>query len=717
MGKLFRRLSALLHRRLLQQEFEDEMAAHREMMPPDRQRNFGNALRLREQAADQWGFAWVDHLRQDLLYGFRSFRRAPGFTLTAIAVLSLGIGVNLAEVHFFNAFLHRLNVRDIDSLCRFYRITRQRTESGFSVPEIEFYRRNNTVLSAVIAETDVRGVYHGRDSVDLRCSMVSGNYFGELGITPQYGRLLNDQDDQPGAPPVAVLGYAYWQSRFGGDPGIVTKTIRLNDKPVQVVGIAAADFAGLVFQPAPVWMPLSQYPYLTGDDRMLTDYGIGRTAMLGRLKPGISLQAAQSEFRSLTAELRRQQPRYLDASEWLKAQPPELPPNSSPAAVLLLTTCILLVLLVLFSACANLGNMLLARGLARQREIEIRLAIGAGRWRLIRQLMTENLLLAALASVAALFVARVSVQLLLRITDAPSHIRIVTDWRIVLASAALALVSTLAFGLAPAVQIVRRGPKATRARRVLVGIQVAASCVLLILSSFFSRTIDRSFRTEVTFDYSGMALVDPAFYLHNYTAPQALQSAREIAASLRQVPGVEAASLTTVPPLQRAEVEYTSGQQLYLNEVDRSYFAMMRVPVVEGRIFEQADPDAVVVSQSAARKLWPNESPLGKTLLIAHRTRSVMGVVKDSGVNLVSAPDSVEAYLPIIGSSAVYTTIGCGRRIQPEQCPLRSGPLPPYPASSRWSSTSRASSTSVWTLSARWSKLWVRWQPLPVCSP
>src|SRR6266481_4952142 len=256
MRKFFRRLSALLNRRRLQQELAEEMAAHREMMPADRQHHFGSTLRFQEEAGDQWGWTWLDQFRQDFVYGIRSLGRSPGFTLTAIAVLSLGIGVNLAEIHLFNAVRHRLHVRDLDSLCQFFRVSREGTTGSFSVPAIEFYRRHNTVLSAVIAETYVSGVFHAEDSEDLRCSLVSGNFFGELGVTPMYGRLLDEQDGKPGSPPVAVLGYGYWQSRFGGDPGIVLKTIRLNGKPVQVVGIAPSQFGGLVQQPAPMWMPI-----------------------------------------------------------------------------------------------------------------------------------------------------------------------------------------------------------------------------------------------------------------------------------------------------------------------------------------------------------------------------------------------------------------------------------------------------------------------------
>ncbi len=657
MRKFGRRLYALFHRQRLQQELEDEMAAHREMMPLDRRQHFGSTLRLREEAADQWGWTWLDHFRQDIIYGARSLGRSPGFALTAIAVLALGIGVNLAEVHVFNAHFHHLQVRDVDSLAWFYRITREQVTSGFSMQEIDFYRRNNTVLSAIITETEVPGIYQAQDATDLRCSVVSGNYFVELGIRPLYGRLMNEQDDRPGSPPVAVLGYVYWQSRFGGDPRIVMQTVRLNDRPVQVVGVAPPEFGGLVRQKTQVWMPAARYPYLTGGDRLLSDYGTQRTSLVGRLKPGISREAAQAQFRSLTAGLRSQQPQYVDPDEWLKVQPPDAPPNPAPAAILVMSTCVLLVLLVLFSACANLGNMLLARGLSRQREMEIRLSLGAGRWRLIRQLMTESLLLAVVASVAALFIGKLAAQILFRITDAPSSMRAVTDWRIVAASAALGLGATFAFGLAPAFQAVRRGPRATRARKILVSLQVAVSCVLLILSSFFTRALHHTFQTEVTFDYAGMAVVDPAFYLHNYTPAQSRQMALDLVGRLRQVPGIDAASIATAIPLRRSRIERIATQQLYMNSVDPSYFPMMHLPLLQGRMFAPDEQGALIVSVSAAQKLWPNESPLGKSCLIGQRTRTVTGVVRDSGVNLMSNAQSVEVYAPIEDNDAAIALI------------------------------------------------------------
>ena len=227
------------------------------------------------------------------------------------------------------------------------------------------------------------------------------------------------------------------------------------------------------------------------------------------------------------------------------------------------------------------------------------------------------------------------------------YTRVDTDWRVVAACAVRGLVSTFAFGLAPAFQAVRRGPKATRARKVLVSVQVAVSCVLLIMSSCFTRAVQRSFRTEVLFDYAGMTMVDPALYFHNYTPAQARQAIQELAERVRQVAGIDAVSFATIPPLRRAHIEYVAAQELYVNLVDHSYFPMMRLPLLQGRLFGATEPEAAAIGESAARRLWPNQAALGKTCLIDHRTRTVTGVVKDSGVNLMTNPDSVEVYLPI----------------------------------------------------------------------
>ena len=668
MGKLFRRFWALANRRRLERELEEDMAAHRDMMHAERRHEFGSTLRLREESADVWGWTWLDQLRQDLLYSIRSLRHAPGFAIMAVAVLSLGIGVNLAEIHVFEAVLHRTHVRDVDSLVRMYQATRGGVAQWFSLPAGGFYRRHNTVLAAVISEMEVPALYYGDDAGDLRAAAISGNYFGELGVSPAYGRLVEEHDDEPGAPPVVVLGYGYWQARFGGDPAIVTKLIRLNGKPFRVAGIAAAEFGGLVRQPEDLWIPMAQYGHVTGDTRLAADFTARRMAVVGRLRPGTSRERAQAQLQLLAADMSKEFQDETTAESRLLLEPVETPPNKSPQVILLIGTMILLVLLVLLSACANLGNMLLARGLARQREIEIRLAVGAGRWRVIRQLLTENLLLAALASAASLLVGSAAARLTLRIIGAPPSLRISTDWRIVLACASLGVVATLAFGLAPALQTVRRGPKAARSRKVLVSVQVAVSCVLLIVSTFLMRGIRHSFGSEIHFDYTSMALVDPTFYMHRSTPATARQELLATAARLRRVPEVADVTMATIPPLRRTWIQHVDRQQLYLNAVAPSYFPVMGVRLLSGRIFGPGDGDAVVmVSESAARRLWPNESPLGKAIPIQGRDRTVIGVVIDSGVNLASNSDTVEAYTPIDDRNVVYATLFVRTRIDAAQ--------------------------------------------------
>ncbi len=656
-SKLFRRFAAFLHRRKLRDELENEMAAHREMMTADRLPHFGSTLRLQEETADVWGWTWLDQLRQDLAYGIRSLRRSPGFTATAIAVLSLGIGVNLAEIHFFNAAMHRLAVREPDSLCRFFRITKEGTSGNFSLRELEFYQRSNTVLSATVLETPVQSVFLDQDPEDLRCSLVSGNFFGELGVLPAYGRVLDEQDNKAGATPVVILAHALWQGRFAGDVAVVGRTIRLNNKPVQVVGVASPQFGGLVRQPTQIWAPMSSYSYLTGDSHSLADPSRVATSFFGRLKPGIPFQTVEAQFRSFTTTLQAQNLRPPDPSEHLRVVRADGIPNPKPEAILVMSTFAMLVFLVLLAACANLGNMLLARGIVREREIKIRLAVGAGRWRLIRQLLTESLLLAALASIAALAVARLSVGIIVRMIDVPAFVRLDTDWRIIAACAFLGIAATLAFGLAPALQTVRPGPKSTRARKVLVTVEVAVSCVLLILSTLLTRAVQQAFRTDLTFDVRGMAVLDPGFMIRGHKPAQARQAALDLLVRLQQVPGIDSATIVSIPPLQRISIERINGNPLYLNAVDPSYFDMMRLPLLQGRLFGATEMNGVVVSESAARRLWPNESALGKSLKIGGTPRAVAGIVKDSGVNVMVSPESVEVYTPLDDRNAPIATI------------------------------------------------------------
>jgi len=601
-----------------------------------------------DSAQNFWAVTWLERARQDFVYAVRRLRRSPGFTLGAVAVLSLGIGVNLAEFHVFNAVLFpKIAVRDVDSLRRISRKSKT-GNPGFPYAAAAFYREHNTVLSSIITESFGGTITLDDDPASLRATFVSGNYFSDLGALPAYGRLLDENDAKTGAPAALMLGYGYWQRHYGSDPSVVGRVIRLNGKPAQIVGVVSYDFGGLRNNVSPVWLPVTLHPYLMQGSKLLEDFGQGNTTLYGRIKPGVSDAAVEQQFTSLTAELQKRWPDYFKPGDRIQSELLNAVRIGSREAATL-APFILLILLILLSACANLGNMLLARGLAREREIEIRIAVGAGRWRVIRQLMTENLLLAVIGALAGLLVGHLTAKYLLHVLHAPPFIRIGTDWRILVVGAILTFFSALVFGLTPAIQTVRRGPKVTRARQVLVGVQVAASCVLLIMGSLLTRSILHELLVEVKFDYARMMVIDPEFYARDLKPSAARQTLVDFTSRLQQLPGVEGVTAATVAPLGgRVRIERAPGSpRLYVNGVPASYFPVMHIPIIRGRAFVPSDQDVVIVSESAARALWPNQEPLGNICDFSGRKWTVVGVAGDSGANTAADADSVEVYTPL----------------------------------------------------------------------
>jgi predicted permease len=295
--------------------------------------------------------------------------------------------------------------------------------------------------------------------------------------------------------------------------------------------------------------------------------------------------------------------------------------------------------------------MLLARGMARERELNTRIFLGAGRRRMIRQLMTENLLLAALGGAAALVVGTLTSEWLLRTLGAPPNIRVSTSWRSVCAGVALALFSVLAFGLPASIGIARQSHKAGRRRQILVAVQVAVSCLLLISSAIIVRGAIRSATIDLAFDYQRMMVVDPQLYAERLTPVVARQKLDALVDRLGSLPGVDSITEAVTPPLgHRNAMRSLPGlPPVWMNPVAPSYFAALKIPVVRGRTFQPGERDAVIVSESAARAVWPNEDPLGKTWNIENAVRMVVGVVKDSGANLIADAESVEAYIPDTG--------------------------------------------------------------------
>ena len=650
MGELFRRIKYLINRRRLDAELASDMEFHREMAARAGRSNFGNTLRMREQAREAWGWTWLDRLVQDLRYGVRILARAPGFTLMAVMVLAIGIGVNVSAFSLFDMMaLKPLPVRDPASLVRLERRAPTAYSSEMPYTSILFYAQHTKTLSATIAVLGVPPMQIEDDVHPVSVSFVTPNYFTELGAPAAYGRLLNPgQDSNTSDAPTAVLSYGFWQRRFGGDLSIVGRTIRLNRKPATVIGILPNNFASLGGQHPEIWLPIAQQPYFVQGSNALT--GDSAARMWGRLAPGVSANTAEQELRALTNELRRQHPKDIWDGEYLQSSPGGHFQVMQPEMYQVAAMVAVLTLLILAVACANLGGLMVARAVTREREIGIRVAIGASRARIFRQLCTESLLLSTLGSAAGLVLGYVVLRIALSKSETPAWLTATPDWRVLLFTIGITLVAALFFGLAPALPIARQRQHKTIARQVLVGAQVGASCILLIVAGLLVRATQHALYSDPGFGYEQLISIDPQLEQHGYAPAAARAYLDQMQARLRTVPGVRSVGLVKLPPLghtvDREQTEIGGHKVLiYPNWVEPGFFATMRIPILLGRDFYAGEKNAVIVSQSFARQQWPGANPIGKRLSDdAANHDIVVGVAGNARINALSDNDATEQY-------------------------------------------------------------------------
>ncbi len=652
MMELFRRLRYLLNRRRLDQELADDMQFHREMAAREGRGNFGNPLALREEAREAWGWTWIDRSSQDLRYAARMLRKSPGFTITAVLMLALGIGVNIAAFGFFNLMVLRpLPIRDPASLVHFLRSAPGNFADNFQYPEVAFYAEHSTKLSAVIALNITTLALEGEQK-QLNANFVTANFFSELGAGAALGRLLDPaRDVAANAEPVVALSYRYWQSHFGGDPAIVGRTMRLNSRPATVIGVASREFSGLGIGSPDVWVPITQRSlFVKGSD--LADFSDDGTSvfMWGRLGPGATPKAAEDELRSLAAELHRQHPKEIWEKESLPSEPGGYALTVRQEQYPLLAMMAALCLLILAVACGNLGSLLLAQGASRDREIAIRASVGAGRSRLIRQLLTESLALALLGAAAGLAVGYLVLRSLMQWSEAPVWLNPAPDWRVLVFAVAMGFTSAILFGLMPAWQTAWQRRRASFMRRLLIGAQVAASSVLLIVAGLLGRALERAVSAPPGFEYKQVVSIDP--HMSGYSPAEAATYLETLQSRLRDLPGVASVSMASNPPLGNrwtvAKMD-VAGRMLdvHFNHVDSAFFQTMQIPLLRGRNLRAGETRAIVVSESLARQQWPSEDPLGKLFRTAPGAGNAFTVAGVAGsARLVSPEDSdaVEIY-------------------------------------------------------------------------
>jgi predicted permease len=656
----------------------EEMEFHRDMLAASgvSPAAMGNMTLAREDARAVWIWPWLESLWKDAAYGLRAMRREPAFTATALLALGSAIGVNTTLFGIFNAFaLKPWTVRDP---ARVVTVSLFDRDGGrdFGIAEYRYLAAHTQTLSGLVV------MRHGEqvklDDHQHQLTYVSGNYFQVLGVELERGRGFMDDEDRSGDPQaVVVMSYSLWQNQFGADPRVVGRTIRLDDVPFTVVGVAPADFTGTNPVRNDFWAPLPARALLRPSDAVvkvwLTNPESCCTPMAGRLAPGASRASAAAELAVLIEQfraenrLRGERPNIVLAStSWIAGSRKK---TQTVAGIALLFTAVTLVLLL---ACANTGNLLLARAAARRREIAVRLSLGGSRFRLVRQLLVESLLLALAATAAALPMALLTASVILQRIAPETTFRVALDLRVLAYTIGIAALSCLAFGLAPALHgtaggiasaLKSDGPldnSRLPLRSILLSVQVTISVVLLAGASMLIRSLQRAQNLDPGFDVHNITVLSIDLPASLYAGPRTLALTAELQTQLGRAHDLPPTGLAQSAPLSGSTyitsfqvLDPVRSPQLHIwsSSISPGYFDALRIRFVEGRNFTAQDaPQSIVINQSAARRWWPDESPIGKSVLAGTNVRKVVGVVTDTYTHDII--DSAEAmlYLPLTGA-------------------------------------------------------------------
>jgi predicted permease len=613
---------------------------------------------------------------QDVRYGFRLLRRSPLFTLTAVLSLTIGIGANTTIFSVASALLLR-PLPGLAETDRLVDIGRTQDGGGFdttSYPNFHDIRERTTTLADVYAyrvEPQPISLSDGRDAERIYGTPVSGNYFRTLGATPARGRFLNDGDDTAAGPLVAVISYELWQRRFGGAPETVGRTVTFNGHPVAIVGVASPGFQGTTIMRADAWIPLNLASMAT--PRFSADMFKSRASvwlvMGGRLKPGVSLAQANAELDAIGKALQAQYPRE-NRGKGLKVMTSSLVPGQTDSVGGFLSVLLGIVALVLLVACVNLAGMLLARAATRRREIAVRLAIGANRARLVRQLITETIVLFAAGGVMGLLLTQWLTRLLLAVLPTlpvPLGLAITVDWRVVTFAVSVSFIAAALSALVPALQASKpdlvpalkvdsagRGGR-LRLRSAFIVAQVTISLVLVIAGGLFIRALGRAASIDPGFDQANVDVISLDLSLSGKKEADALAFADQLRARVLAMPGVRAAAFASDLPLDGGRqgfgalrvpgLQPPAGETSFRadwNAVSPDYFKTLRMRLVSGRDFTAADaagaPGAIIINETMARSVWQTTDVLGRqfeTDAIGDKTSilTVVGIAPDAQVD------------------------------------------------------------------------------------
>ncbi len=640
-------------------------------------------------------------LFQDLRYALRMLVKSPGFSFVAILSLALGIGANTAIFSLVNALLLRpLPVHDPKSLV-IVSTTDQRNPGTLPLSHLNFkdLRAQNGAFSDMAAITFNQVNYsHGQESEQIPVQIVTANYFSLLGAEPAVGRGFRPEEEAQ-ATPVAVVSHGFWERSLGSDPNAVGRTVTLNRTPYTVIGVAPRHFTGVFLGGGPaLWLPMSRQVVV------LPEWYETRRGLfingLARLKPGVTAEQARSNLRTVFANLEQAFPvdnkgRSATAVPLLQAR---LNPNGQGANVLVQQSTVLMIVvgIVLLIACANIANLLLSRASKRRREVAIRLALGAKRSRLVRQLLTESLLLSILGGIAGMALAWWTLDAIVAARlPLPFPIdrgALSLDPRVLGFTAALAILTGILFGLAPALQASRpdvvpvlknelipaaTGRRGVRAfftlRQLLVVAQVALSLMALIAAGLFLRDLQHAQRIDTGFETEGVLVMNFNLLREGYTPARGQVFYDQVVEKAGALPGVQGAAIAQAAPLaggfarsvfpEGADTTTTGRILVQVNTVGSGYFQTIGIPLVRGRDFTRADtaaaPKVVVVNETMAQQFWKGEEPLGKRFKFFgdEDYTTVIGVATDSKYNQVAEDAQNFIYQPLAQNYTPQATL------------------------------------------------------------
>ncbi len=620
----------------------------------------------------------MDSWMRDLRYAARALARNPGFTAVVVLTLALGIGANTAMFTVINAvILKPLPVENPGELVNLYtwRAGDFLANQPSSFYDYEYYRDNNRVFNGLAGYSLVpASLGTGREAAMVMGETVSGNYFDVLGISPALGRFFRSEEDQTkGTHPVVVISTALWRSRFGSDPDIIGSDVRLNGFPYAVIGVAPESFSGGMRGFASgFWVPLMMLEQLQPGTEQLVSRRNRWLFVVGRLESGAGIDSARTDIETLASQLALDDPRAedTDTATLFPTNRVVFLPDADSAIFAVSGLLMALVGAVLLIACANVANLLLARSVGRRKEIAVRMSMGAGPWRLVRQMLTESLLLSLIAGVVGFLVAQWSARFLVAKVAGvplPLDIRLALDlgldWRILGFSLLASLVTGVAFGMVPALQSVRTDVvgnlkdtagsvtadrRRFRLRGALVVSQVTLSLMLLVSAGLFLRSLLNAHTTDHGLRPDGVFTAQLLPMLRGYDDEQTQQFFSRVIDRVRALPGVETASLVSHLPLTlsirtsgalpegQPEVAPRDFPDIDNTNVWPGYFQTLGIALLSGRGFQEGDkagsPDVMVVNQAFAERYWPGEDPVGKKVRTGRdgqNTAQVVGMVSD----------------------------------------------------------------------------------------